>query len=272
MTLKKALTRVPALLLVVVAVGVTVSAAPALTSRWKTPDKAIKIDGLIDDWSELLAFDEKIAVAAANDDQNLYLAITARDLQRRRQLLAAGVIVWLDAKGGKKESWGIRIPGSGFRRPAGVGPGAGANGDPDIQRRDEPAQPELTYVELLGPGKDDRRRIELSAQSMIGAGAALETDILLYELKIPIAGSTDAFTPAPGRPVGLGIHTPKLERPERGQRQGGGGMGGRGGGMGGRGGGRVGAGGQGGGMRGGGPEAMGQLKLWTKLTLALAPR
>ena len=267
MKLKKALTRVPALLLVVVAVCVTVSAAPALISRWKTPDKEIKIDGLISDWSELLAFDENIAVAAANDDQNLYLAITARDLLRRRQLLATGVIVWLDAKGGKKESWGIRIPGSGFRRP-----GAGANGDPDLQRPGAPAQPELTYVELLGPGKDDRRRIELSAQPTIAAGSALETDVLLYELKIPIAGSTDAFIPTPGRPVGLGIHTPKLERPESGQRQGGRGMGGSGGGMGGRGGGRGGPGGQGGAMRGGGPEAMGQLKVWTKLTLAQAPR
>ena len=253
MKLKKALTRVPALLLVVVALCLTVSAAPALTSRWKTPDKEIKIDGLIDDWSELLAFDEKIAVAAANDDRHLYLAITARDLQRRRQLLATGVIVWLDAKGGKKKSWGIRIPGSGFR------PG-------------EPVQPDVTYVELLGPGKDDRRRIDLTAQSLIAAGAALETDTLLYELKVPIAGSTDAFTPTPRRPVGLGIQTPKLERPGSGQRQGGRGMGGRGGGMGGRGGGRGGAGGQGGGMRGGGPEAMGQLKLWTTLTLAQAPR
>jgi hypothetical protein len=271
-TLKKT-TRVSVLLLILVVVCVTVSAAPALTSRWKTSDQEIKIDGLINDWSELLAFDENIAVAAVNDDRNLYLAITARDQQRRRQLLAAGVIVWLDAKGGKKKSWGIRIPGAGFRRPGGR-PGSGANGDPDIQRPGEQSQPELTYVELLGPGKDDRRRIELSGQSMIAAGAALETDILLYELKIPLTAGPDAFVPVPGRPVGLGIHTPKLERPERGQREGGrgGGMGGRRGGMGGRGGGRGGGGGAGRGMRGAGADGMKELKVWTKLTLAQALR
>jgi uncharacterized membrane protein YgcG len=251
----------------VIGVCVPLFATQQITSRWK--DKEITVDGLIAEWTELMFVDGGISVAAFNDDRELYLAVATSDPQRRRQFLASGLLVWLDVQGGKKERFGVRLPGNGLQRPD--GPPAEFPGDsPDAQPRDIP-QPNITYVELLGPGKEEKRRVELAGESGIAAGAKVEEGTLLYELKIPLHGGIGAQLYAHGarmdRPVGLGLQTPKLEQRERAA----GGMGGFGGstGRGGFGGGRRGGGG--GGMRGRG-EGMEELKLWTTLTLARGSR
>lgn len=244
--------------------GTSLLATPSITSRWKDKDREIKIDGLINDWTELIAFDENLAVAAFNDDRSLYLAITTSEPHRLRQLVVDGLIVWLDPSGGKKEAHGIRIPGAGFQ-PATWEGRQGGTPDLGAQQPREPALPELTYVELLGPGKDDRRRLELSGDTGIAAAAKIETGTLLYELKIPLGNAPYGVAVNPPKSLSLGLQTPKRERTERGQRTGRG-MGGMGG-----------QGGMGGGRRGGGgargpAQQLQELKLWTTLALAPPPR
>jgi hypothetical protein len=130
-------------------------------------------------------------------------------------------------------------------------------------------QPEFTYVEILGPGKDDRRRIELSAESDIAAAGQIDNGTLFFEIKIPLGAATGSrphsLTMALDRPLGLGLETPRLESPQRGQRGGQGGLGE----MGRRGGGGA-SGGRGGGMRARSPEQR-ELKLWTTVTFARSP-
>ena len=150
--------------------------------------------------------------------------------------------------------------------------GGGASGDGRSSQPPEPPQPTITYIELLGPGKDDRRRLDLSPESEITVAAAVNEGTLLYEFRLPLAAAS-AAQPGIGakmdRPVGLGLQTPKLEVPQGGVQSGGGGRGGRGGfGRGGRGGGGFGD----GGMRGRGPMQMKELKLWTTLALARGTR
>ena len=134
-----------------------------------------QIDGVAAEWPVLTALDDNIATAAANDAQNLYLAIATSDAQRRNQLAITGLIVWVDAAGGKKETFGIRIPGSGFRMPAGRF-GGGPSGDGPAAQPPEPPQPKITYIELLGPGKDDRRRLDFSPESEITVAAAVNKE------------------------------------------------------------------------------------------------
>ena len=236
------------------------AAAQTVNSRWK--DQEIKIDGAAGEWPVLTPLDDNIAIAAANDTQDLYLAIATSDAQRRRQLAITGLIVWLDAAGGKKETFGIRIPGSGFQMPAGR---FGGGSQPP-----EPPQPKITYIELLCPGKDDRRRLDLSAESEVTVAAAVNEGTLLYEFRLPLAAASAAQPYGIGattnRPVGLGLQTPKLEVPQGGGQPGGRGRGGFG--RGGRGDGGFG----GGGMRGRGPMQMKELKLWTTLALARESR
>jgi hypothetical protein len=275
-----ALGRMSRLVVVFAVVGsAALLAAPGVASRWKDAERQVAIDGRMSEWSELISYEQRVSVAAFNDAQHLYLAIAASDLARRRQLLAAGLIVWLDATGGKKETFGIRIPGAALQLAEGEErPGRGRTRESGGAQRLELLQPDFTYVELLGPGRDDRRRIELSAATGLDAAARVEDGTLLYELKIPVATAAGALRYAlvtRGRSLGLGLRTPKIESPGAGQRAGG--LGGIGGGMGGggrrtgRGGGGV---GRGGGARTGAMRARDQLddlKLWTTLTLARLP-
>jgi hypothetical protein len=236
-----------------------------VTSHWK--DQPIEIDGSSAEWPVLTPLDDSMAVAAANDARDLYVAVATSDVQRRRQLAMLGLIVWIDVAGGKKETYGIRIPGSGFQMPAGRFGGAAG----DAPRAPEPPAPRITYIELLGPKKDDRRRLELRGESAIAVAAGVSEGTLVYEVRLPLAASTPAEPYGIGaktnRTLGLGLQIPKPERPEGGAPRGGGvgGFGGRGGrgGPDGFGGGRG-----GGGMRGRGPMEMNELKLWTTLTLA----
>ena len=213
-------------------------------------------------------------MGAINDDRFLYLTIMATDQLRRRQFATEGLIVWLDGSGKKQQSFGILIPGS--RLP---GPRPPARSAPQQAVADIPA-PVVTYFELLGPKRDDRRRIAISADSPITVAAGSREGTLVYELRIPLARAPDrpdAIGTEPGRTIGFGLETPKVERPagpeggpdSAGGRRGGGGGGARGG---------MGRGGFGGGR--GGPGDAGQgpdrspakpLKVWTTMELAPLP-
>ena len=234
----------------------------------------ITIDGHVDEWPQLEPLEEThVSAAAQNDGRNLYLLIATSDQARRRQLLAAGVIVWLDADGGKKRNFGIRIPGMLFSGAAGGRHGP-HNEMPPPDLGEARQAPPLSYVEIVGPGKDDRRRLELDATRSIQAARSQTAGTLTLELQIPLQrndASEHAIGARAGSVIGLGLETPKIERPEgpppaaggAGGHHGGGmggGMGGHGGGGGGGGGGRGGMGGMGGmggGGRGGGPPGGG---------------
>jgi len=307
------------------------AATPRLESMWAA--EAPAVDGLLTEWAALDRLDPaKLSVAARNDGRFLYLAIAASDQPTRVLLEAAGFTVWLDPAGKDKKAFGIAIPptmawGPGMR---GGGPGApggppgGQSGDgqppagqegresqrlPAPGERRGPAGPAAIdpprAIEVAGPGKDDRRRLDLVYARTIGidVAAKLSEGVLVYEIRLPLAASADqphAVHSVPGALVGLGVETNKLERGGRGGeggrgrsgRPGGGGIGGPGGGgVGGPGGGGIGGiggggmggrggGGMGGGMMGGAPpggarggmEQPKPIKIWTTLRLAASPR
>ena len=239
-----------------------IAASDSIASRWRS--REIRVDGVNDEWQDTVAFDA-MNIGAINDEQFLYLTVITSDQQRRRQFATTGLIVWLDASGGKKQSFGIKVPG------AGVFPGPG--GDRRRGRSDESPpgvqMPALTYFELLGPGKDDRRRIERAADSGIDVAADSRAGTLVYELRVPLVKSAAheyAIGTETGSRIGLGIETPDIERPQFA----GGGRGGTGGGRGGRGG--FGRGGGRGGAGEGRAQAPKPVKTWTAIQLAKAPQ
>jgi hypothetical protein len=268
------------------AATVAAAALPPIASTWK--DKPIVVDGLISkEWPVLTPLGDGIAVAASNDAANLYLAIVTSDIDRLRQIGTNGVFVWLDAGGGTKQTFGIHVPGIGTsgalqrfgRFPGGPGstdtrgdrggdPGASGGTDADVPSRERP-QPKVTYVELLGSGKGDTRRVELAAEDAVEAAAAMNDGTLLVELKVPIEKGPKDFPYGIGgrldRPIGLGIEAPKGDAESGASNIGRGGFGGMGrggrGGRGGYGGGNAGA------MRPGRAPAK-ELKLWTTISFA----
>jgi hypothetical protein len=163
-----------------------------------------------------------------------------------------------------------------------------------------PAIGTIRSIEVLGPSKDDKRRLELAYARTIGVDVAarMAEGVLVYELRVPLQVSEAqpyGVKSAPGATIGLGIETSQLPSPGgRGEGGGrgsggmgggppGGGSGGGGGGMGGGiGGGSAGGmgggggqrGGMGGGPPGGGREGMRELKpikAWTVVVLAKGP-
>lgn len=257
--------------------GCAALAAPegVITSHWKSAD--ISIDGRLDEWTQLTGVDKGPAVAAANDDQFLYLAVATSD-PLLKQSLSRGLVLWFDPSGAKKADTGLQLPGFAAR---GFGP-PGAAPDPDA----EPPRPEAAeHIDVLGPGKL-RRLVELTPALGVSVASGTEEGRLVYEARVPLAPSEThsvAVNQVPGKALALGLFSPELPvmNGRGGEGRGGGmaggmGRGGRGGGMGGGGygggyGGR-GTGGRPGGQAGGGESVRSTpVKVWIRLQLAAAP-
>jgi hypothetical protein len=226
------------------------------------PSGAITIDGRHDDWSGALTSlgSNPFSVQVANDNDALYLRLTASDPVVRTQILRQGLIVWFDEGGGTKKRLGIQYPvveygsggntgqGGGGRGYGGGGHRAGGTSDTPNDDYEPPSR-----VDILGPGKNDARSLTLDHASGVEVALRLSEGMVLYELKVPLAKTADhpyAIEAAAGKTIGLGFESPKIERQSSGSPAGGyggGGHGGHGGGMGGRGGGGMGGRGMGGG-------------------------
>ncbi len=279
--------------------GVLSASKNTLTSGWR--DRDIKIDGFNDDWPTLSSFSEdtRFSIGLANDEQFLYVALSTNDRATSLQALHQGLIVWFDAEGGKKKRFGIEYPvvalpearsdgygggrgrggyGGGERQDGSDGQNGGqgkAQGQPSVDELWARAQANgrLNQLELLGPGKDDRRSLVVAEAAPIQVKIGTNEGTLVYEMRIPLTKSGDAPYAIGGRPggtIGIGLETPPREwRNEGGRGAGGfGGMGGRGG--------FGGHGGWGGGGRpgyGGGPffqrpQQAKPLKTWASVQLA----
>src|SRR5262249_38735361 len=149
------------------------------------------------------------------------------------EMQTGGFTVWLDVKGGKGKTYGVVVPGTSSPERARVDDPAASR---DASR--ENSLPPLTYVDLLGPGKDDRRLVELAATTDVAAAGGQHEGTLLYERKLPLSvmPSSLGFGAEPGRKVGLGLQVSMGHAPGSHEGRPGGGGFGRGGGGGGAGG------------------------------------
>jgi hypothetical protein len=240
-----------------------------LASNWS--NSAVVIDGKADEWSSSLMpiKDSPVMLGMRNDQDYLYLCLKSSDRQLRQQMMVAGMIVWFEPKGG--DQIGIHYPlGMTGGIPSGIGPAEGGlpgdeppfGGPPDAGPPEQGfgegrngIMPELVKeLEVLGPGKNDVKRMSLLETPGIEVGLGQSGGILVYELKIPLKKSEKhpyALASSPGSTVDVNFETGKLTRPSGLS----GGMPGGGGGP--RGGGPGGMGPGGGGPGGGGPPSGG---------------
>ena len=151
---------------------------------------------------------------------------------------------------GKSESFGVRIPPLGTRLSPGHAPAGG-----------EDETPVLSYFDILGPGPEEMRRVEVGGTSGVDLRIGSNEGTFFLELKVPLeTGPGHPYAPgiklSKGE-VGLGIVTPEPARVARG-----GDRGGRSSSV------------SFGGMMGGGGAGMPsppkgkEVKIWTKIVLA----
>ncbi len=238
-----------------------------LESTWK--DRDITLDGKGGDWLGAKYYFEglSISVGLINDDQHLYVSMMTENPMIRTQIMRQGLTVWLDPKGGKNKTFGIKYPLG--RQDSGQEEEQFNPQMMDEINREEmmqKLQESMTELEVLGPDEEvlgimnveDAKGIDIKMRNAGGT--------FVYELKVPLTSSDEypyAIGVKAGDVIGVGFLSPKLQmqRP-RGMRGGGmpemGGRGGMGGGM--------------GGMRAGGMgrQMPQQLKIWAKVQLASA--
>ena len=185
---------------------VTGAADPIIASVWKT--SGVSADGSLIEWGDLKPVATGLQIAAANDETSVYVALLASDEQMRVSL-SAGVVFWLDASGGHKETLGLQLPGPAPIDPNAVGRSAqgGLRLNPTV----------LDRVDVLGPGKLARRLVDLDASSGMAAGIGGEDGGIVFEARIPLAataGNRISAGVSPGRSFGLGIATPIQRKSE----------------------------------------------------------
>jgi hypothetical protein len=215
-------------------------------SRWRADD--LRVDGVMTDWPGQTFVSKDVSTSIANDAQDIYVLVATSVPAVILQLTRAGLVVYLDPKGGRGQRFGIRIPPLGSRLAPGNLPTGG---------EDEP--PVLSYFDVLGPGADEMRKVELAEGTGIDLRIGAHDGTFFLELKVPFATGTSrpyapGITLAKGE-VGLGIVTPDPQRVVR-----------------------TGRGGRGGGFSGGGlgaglpsPPKGKSVNIWTRVLLAQRP-
>ena len=194
-------------------------------------------------------------------------------------MVRLGFTIWLDGEGGKNKSFGIRYPlgmmksgvsvrelGFGARQP---------KGELDVGRFRELMEQSLSELEIVGPEKNDVRRMSIEQVEGIDIEVGNTTGRFVYELKVPLDRDENhpyAVGVESMATVSIGFETAEIDMSEMraGMEERMGGMRGGGRSDGGRtGGGRMGGGMRGGGVRGGTrPEMPEPLKVWIAVHLA----
>jgi hypothetical protein len=178
-------------------------------------DQKIIIDGKSDDWSGMLSYVQgyNVSVGFRNDQDNLFICLIAEDLVTRNQIMRQGLTVWFDPKGGQEKIIGIKFP-IGMQSADRPRPG-----EPEKQNEtfDEDPGEYLTELEIIGPEKDQRKKMERGEAKGIEIHAQVSSGMLVYELRIPLARSEQsiyAVGSSRGKIVGVGFETAELDRSE----------------------------------------------------------
>jgi len=254
----------PLALILLAAVVAGCSSTPELGSRW-TDNGTTGLQG-----NTFLVKSQNILIGLHNDNEYLYLTVTAGDRMKQRQIAVQGLTVWFDAKGGDDKRFGIHYP-LGVMRPQIEGRGQDFMRDTSW----DTAESLSDELDILGPADGEHHRMHMLEAKGVDVKMENREGTLIYSLKVPLmdnGGHAFAIGAKPGSVIGLGIETPEMSGVRnRGEGQESGGGGGRGRrGFGGRG--DRGFGGGGGRGDQGSPDgargAREPIKFWGKVTLA----
>jgi hypothetical protein len=195
--------RIPMRLATLLLSAVVVAAPAGLTSGWRTD--AVAVDGLAAEWAKLEPLERGPLVGAVNDADFLYLVVAARDADSIAYL-AGGLIVWLDPAGRRAETFGVRLQGVEQPPLPGMTPTAA-----ETAASARISTTVLDRFDVLGPGKNQRRLVDVSPELGIEMASSHSESEVAYELKIPLQKTSShpyAVGAAAGRTIGLGIATP----------------------------------------------------------------
>ncbi len=255
------MTRLAISLSVLVALLNSCSSGISFTSVW--PEKEVNIDGVSTEWigSWQIPKDSDLIIAAKNDAENVYFALTTRDLGLIRMVSMFGFTLWIDSNGGRSEDYGLEFQGWRSQYPPGT-MRRGSAGQEQIQSELAAA---LTGRMPLAPVKKALNVTDGSPGTAAGRYADGEW-FCEFRINRSALGLTSDETPTIG--VGIVTSLPEVSptrSPGGGERPGGGMSGGRSGGA--LGGSPGGMGGRPGSPGGGMSKMMDPVELWAQVEL-----
>ncbi len=191
-------------------------------------DRDLVIDGRNGDWQGAMGYlkDPPVMLGFLNDDDAIYVCLSTNLPAIREGMLRRGITVWVDPKGGKRKTLGIRL--SPLAPPG--GPGEAPRGGPpegtEERVGEPPAPPDGSFgrdassaplrLEVRLPGRDEWAPVEGVAG---GIEAAVEESngLAVFEMVIPLKAGPEApaaVGAGPGAAISMSFETPKPERPK----------------------------------------------------------
>jgi hypothetical protein len=209
-----------------------------IPSAWRKGD--VRIDGVADEWAGRLIplAGLPIDLGVQNDGSFLYVCVQTKDEATKKQILAVGLSLYLDASGKEDRTFGVRFP---------VGRIGTEDADvPDTGDAQFTRALDLSVAggELVVLGRQDVGRMRVAEALPLQVALGEDAGVLVLEFRVPLAFSVEtphAIETKPGQTIALGIETtpPKAKKQRvdesssgfsRGGRRGSGGFGrGRGG-------------------------------------------
>lgn len=185
-----------------------------LNSNWK--DRDIVIDGKSNDWLGTMYYFEyeNISVGVLNDDNYVYICMIAEEPLMLAQVMGQGFTLWFDPNGRKEKTLGVRFPlgrqGMQVREML----MSLREEEPDQEKIREHFEKSLTELEILGPRKDEKKRIPVKEVKGIEIAVDASGGLLVYELKVPLLPSEQhpyAVRAEAGDLIGIGMEIPKID-------------------------------------------------------------
>jgi len=192
---------------------------------WK--DRDLVIDGRNGDWQGALGYlsDPPVMLGFLNDDNAIYVCLSTNLPAVREGMLRRGVTVWIDPKGGKRKTLGIRLAPLAPPGGPGDGPHGGLPEGAEERSGEPPAPPEGAFerdgsappaqLTVRLPGRDEWTPIEGGAG---GIEAVIEESngLAVFEMKVPLKSGPEAAVAigaGPGTAISMSFETPRPERP-----------------------------------------------------------
>jgi len=177
---------------------VACSAPMQMQSGWYRG--VVRIDGKLDDWDGLWRFPEngKLALAAKNDGQDLYLAVKTRDKRIIRNIATSGFEVLIDRKGGQTGRYRLQFSGT-------VSPSIYNRMTLSTDLHEDMIDKALTQT-LIGPLKLRSVNYQGKMQEFSARGSSFSSykeGEWSCEFKVPMSGLKTM--PVPGSKIGVGF-------------------------------------------------------------------
>ena len=191
------------------------------------------IDGLSSDWTTTL--DSKnnngLSYGISNDKENLYIRLNINDLDIQKKIFMAGLTIWIDTTGRKKEILGIQCP---IMKES---PKMRTNA---MRDRNSPMQwdnNQLLEAKFTGFAKSEEIHFLYNNPYKVEVSISVdEFKSMYYEMKIPLSIIYNNYSDLLSKSISIGLETGAIKLPfpsERSANMSSAGQGGRGGGKGG---------------------------------------